>query len=917
MRVALPTRLGGGGDLNKDFVAYRHKIISILRDNGMRVNDVEGKSAAMSAKSARPSAFSDRESDIADAVISDPNKTDSMESIRNMRDDLFEQSFYISLIIGEALSVHFKAPAFYDIPVKVELWDQYFKVVKSGNKDVVYCFSPSFGEQYENGMFVVASVDFKSDGDYSYTFLQFDELLDTALYVHGNSDKQFYAVSVDSINANNNYIYYAPNDGEGWASDNAQSAHDCFEYVRDEFVGYSAAEFRALADCEYSLNERQYESISEKYFGDNGGPITMQGLQYVVIDGEKIAVNYIAEGEDKISFPADVRYVASEFYIVDNADNVKSLYIPATVVGVKRLESETSAIDVAASELRIRCSHATQGVTEPMILQSITVEQGSTLFKSGTGHLYTADGHIVYLADCAIPTLDRATVKSLVGTYKEGGFENYKNLFASLTSVNIVINEYYDEYEHGIDYDSVSVLGEAISRAARLNSISITSYKTNDEEKGGMVDLTVKLNGDIALKLDMSSRTFSVSVNFENASSAVRRVTATATKLPYNCQGYIQLYGNGNIAANIVVPYTEQYYREIYDKAIFTDFGNGGSCEMTFEGSFDPSAGLPQGMTLVRDIMQDGFAVRVDYAPDERVDVPDECNGEPVMEVQINADEITGKATVGIPDTVSRIVFLTQSETNEFINGKYLSSFFNSEFTFVYGGSYDSFRDITLFYDYANGYRFNAVCSDGEHVCESSTEPSQDFFEVRIDINGVVTTERVQAGWTLTYDPSQWNLQDDYIYYLIDDDGNDYMIYDCGDGYPEIRPQKPTTYRLVRVPRGEPVEDTGNYESEYAVLYNDITMTVRFIVRVFDNSAPELRIYVYGYDGNVRYSSDYGTLFHIFLIERIVDGEDGNSETQMFNVRFTTSIDENGTIRITEIIDVELPDDGKDDKDKK
>ncbi len=78
-----------------------------------------------------------------------------------------------------------------------------------------------------------------------------------------------------------------------------------------------------------------------------------------------------------------------------------------------------------------------------------------------------------------------------------------------------------------------------------------------------------------------------------------------------------------------------------------------------------------------------------------------------------------------------------------------------------------------------------------------------------------------------------------------------------------------------------------------------------------------MRIYVYGYDGNVRYSSDYGTLFHIFLIERIVDGEDGNSETQMFNVRFTTSIDENGTIRITEIIDVELPDDGKDDKDKK
>ena len=76
-----PDPTGGGGDLNKDFVAYRHKIISILRDNGMRVNDVEGKSAAMSAKSARPSAFSDRKSDIADAVISDPNKTDSMDSI--------------------------------------------------------------------------------------------------------------------------------------------------------------------------------------------------------------------------------------------------------------------------------------------------------------------------------------------------------------------------------------------------------------------------------------------------------------------------------------------------------------------------------------------------------------------------------------------------------------------------------------------------------------------------------------------------------------------------------------------------------------------------------------------------------------------------------------------------------------------
>ena len=93
-------------------------------------------------------------------------------------------------------------------------------------------------------------------------------------------------------------------------------------------------------------------------------------------------------------------------------------------------------------------------------------------------------------------------------------------------------------------------------------------------------------------------------------------------------------------------------------------------------------------------------------------------------------------------------------------------------------------------------------------------------------------------------------------------------------------------------------------------------MTVKFIVRVYENSAPELRIYVYGYDGNVRYSSDYGSLFEMFWLERIVDSDDGNSETQMLNVKFTTSIDVNGTVSITEITDVELSDDGKDDKDK-
>ncbi len=427
---------GGSGDKsaqNADFVTYRKKVVSVLKDNGIFVNDFDvGEEKTAQGKTNAVTASYPEHSSVIQQIIMSGNPQEDYEGAKNDRDSIFEQTFYLSLVIGDAISNYYNEKNLYGITVYFEEWNQYFEILKNGDNDIVQCYSPSVGGQSES--VITLELEYKNATDYSFTCMQIWD--NQQIYCYGNSAKEYFLVCRDTGVDNNNFIRYMPAENTGYFCDSLEAVNACYELIKDSIKAVDQAPIKAIKDeVKYSLTPEQSQNTLDKYFKNTGsGGVERHGVEYSEINGKKVAIGYFAKGENRIEIPGDVQYISNRFTVEDNEGTVTELYIPASVKAVINMENGETApssefyldvYDIKANNLKI--------------LTGVTVENGSTLFMPGTGHLKSPEGEYVYFSNCPLDefTTDMVTDK-LLNALHEG---NYSRLFTNITELTLNLCE--------------------------------------------------------------------------------------------------------------------------------------------------------------------------------------------------------------------------------------------------------------------------------------------------------------------------------------------------------------------------------------------------------------------------------------------------------------------------------------------
>lgn len=721
---------------NAEFVEYRKKITAVIKDNGMHVNDFDNgenvRSASNGIKSvtakalAAVSTYSSDFTGIADAVMSDVDKQESIESIVSMRDDLFEQTFFISLMLGDGIANYYSEKRFYNIPVLFEEWGQFFDVIKKDGIDYVRCYMPK-GFFDDKEMFVVAYIDYKSVTDYTWTLLQYTYDLSDALYVHGTSAKEYYCVSRSNGNSDSNYLLYAPDNNVGYMSTAQSSVDACFENVKSYFNMFPQDTMRALKSNRYTINSEQQAQLSEKYFASSYNEV--YGVRFandgedILLNGKKIIIEYIARaGEKVVELPKDGEYyLFNNFHVCDNSNSVTDLRIPKNIVGIAAENRDDEGnikgdfyaeADVNDLSLTLYCDEKNDGNGIFKAYENFVVEEGSPLFESGTGHLKDRNGKIVALAEYPLETLDMELLKRIDITA-------YKNLFNNLQDISVNLRDFYDSNMG--DYADLSVIERIVSVVKKPLNLYLNSYE-DEVQDSSMFTLNLNPTNDLTIYIDFKSKHLCGGFfYFENSKSTKRNVKVYFNTLPKNHGGAVQFYYQKNFSAEYYFDMTKEYYDIFHNKCIYTEglqptmhFNPNGEEEQKFDGmklahAIYGSMGVAEYMELATNIYEitDGATFVI----------PDRYYEGKIVEVQLNADVLAEKSVkVVLPNNVNSIVFYTNSQTGDSLSGVYLGSVQNENLILKYNGTYENFCNMYVTCNASSETKFTVECSDGMYV---------------------------------------------------------------------------------------------------------------------------------------------------------------------------------------------------------
>lgn len=925
---------------NADFVQYRKKITAVIKDNGMHVNDFDSDKNARSSSNGVKSAIvkefatiSEYTSDstgIADAVMSDADKQESIRSIVSMRDELFEQTFFISLMLGDGISNFYNQKKFYNIPVLFEEWEQYFDVTNQNGIDYVRCYMPKgFFEDKE--MFVVAYIDYTSTSNYTWTFLQYTHDLSNAIYAHGTSAKEFYCVSKANSNSDSNYLLYASDNYVGYESTVQSSVNACFEKVKSYFNMMPQNEMRALINNRHTINAQQQAQLSEKYFGTSSNKI--YGVRFanngedILINGKKIITEYIArEGERVVELPEDEEYyLFNNFQVIDTSNSVMDLKIPKNIVGIVAENKDDAGnlkgdfyaeSDVYDLNFSLYCDENNDGNGIFKAFNNFIVESGSPLFGSGAGHLKDKDGKIVFLADYPLETLDFDLLKNIDITA-------YNNLFNNLHDISINLRDFYNS-DMG-DYDDLSVIERIIGVAKKPLNLYLNSYKDESVlENSAWFSLDLKPANDLTIYIDFKSKNLcGGSFNFENPKSEQRSIKVYINSIPKYYEGTVQFYYQKNFSADYYFDMTKEYYDMFHNNCIYTaglnpttHFNSGGMEESKFNG-----------MQLTHSIYNNMTgAVKIDEVSDNAyIVIPDNYYDADIAEVRLNTDVLKEKSVkIELPVNVNGIVFYTNRQTGEDYNGIYLGSVQNENLILKYNGTYSDFCSESFTYDQLSETKFTVECSDDTYVYSSNGnngDSGQDSFEVTITFGETtIYTEQCFENCELKLDEAflDFQFKSNYAYYLFGNDDSVYCVNENKSYFPHIYAKKGVNYTLVKHAFGNfDEEELNNYTSQYTTMSDgkETTVSVRYGIypAESDSNFKIDVVLIYNWDENVRVDSTRFDILGGILYKTI--GESGPEEIrQELSVKFLWDIQNGEIVGLSEIIMTEIKQDEGDKK---
>lgn len=405
---------GGGGSVeNKEYDEYAMQVRTVMYDLGLtaeKPQTEDSQTALVQAQTllagATPSAtYDENKTQIWELAQSYAGKTerDTLSAYTN----IFEQSFYIPLIMGKALADHYKVDTFYGVCANSP-WNQYVQTLKDGNVKTTSVYTPA-GEVFEKETFIQMALDYVNETEYEIRVTQFAVDYSRVFFTYIDGET-YLEISYEAGNTENCYVSYSVDGFSGWNCKNESLALQVKDLIQDEFTRVDQAAMRAIqTNAKYTVNEEKWEEASAVFLSGGGDGVTQIPFGWADENQTVLSSYRCFETTERIEIPARVRYLTNDFFIsYDGVEPTKELFIPKTVIGIKGYNREDvdnpspdasapNLIDLTAKDFRIQTWN-----WQP--LENIIVEEGSTLFMEGEGHLRALDGEVVCYLNQAHPT---------------------------------------------------------------------------------------------------------------------------------------------------------------------------------------------------------------------------------------------------------------------------------------------------------------------------------------------------------------------------------------------------------------------------------------------------------------------------------------------------------------------------------
>ncbi|MDE6372146.1 MAG: hypothetical protein K2L61_01230 [Clostridia bacterium] len=253
----------------EEFNAFKQKIITVLNDNGMSITQLNDGTANIVTPTAKYVSTNNVDK-IKEFVVGDSAVKSNAQRVDEIRQEMYEQALFISLIVGDGMVNNHNADTIYDTSVLVDCWwKTYMEFKTSGTVTTINTYSPALnGECAYAG---VVYLDYKSKDDYNFVMLVTWE--DGRMgYRYGNSQKQFVYFDYDQ-QGNYSEIYCSSKAEEGYISQDTEVVKSCFELVKEQFVGMEVKDYEYLTEQKYTIDEEEWETLCAKYFPNDGDQV--------------------------------------------------------------------------------------------------------------------------------------------------------------------------------------------------------------------------------------------------------------------------------------------------------------------------------------------------------------------------------------------------------------------------------------------------------------------------------------------------------------------------------------------------------------------------------------------------------------------------------------------------------------------
>lgn len=518
---------------NKEFVSFRKKIVTILKDNDIFVNDLD-KSAAKSGGGSEYAQATSLYADggksaidkVAEIMMKDGCK--SNEDYDFALKQIYTIALQMSICVGDGMLNYFDEKEFFNIPVYFP--DMDIVITENGNKTCMYGYQKT-SDNVEHIQKI--EVVFNAENDYCFTVTEptGDWMVtgDTAdsVYFYGDSNKRFLMLrsGYEAIYASNGEDFYQTTD--------KKTLEDCLDALGSDVFEYDVAEYRKIKDnVKHTFSSGQVSSLMDKYFKDVQSSTENRPSEFMYenFGGKNVLIGYYAgEGESEVVIPSNVKYIYERFSIEDIQGSVKTLTVPASVTAIiddnGNTQTDASYVNFAL--------HKQEGEA---LLQNITVAQGSPLFKSGSGHLTTTDGSVLYALDKSdgelnLDVIMRAKMQSDTGA-------KYRNIYKiNSNTVSIDSNDVQrvvEKYE--CDEETVYNQLRKVFNASSFSTynLAVSSDQSSDRDGNGFaaLRLALTLKSDVTVNVQFQNAdgdSLYLEVGLTNNSSVKRNVTVNVT----------------------------------------------------------------------------------------------------------------------------------------------------------------------------------------------------------------------------------------------------------------------------------------------------------------------------------------------------------------------------------------------------